>query len=124
MAAPDCNSGLDGLRNDNKWHYAIDFGVYAADRWREMPEGTWFLTSPGSVVVHKTKNDLLVVCRKDGYNDTSLTIPSKFGGATAANIIAGGVIGLGVDAASGANYSYPANTVLSNGPRVVSQFEF
>jgi hypothetical protein len=73
-------------------------------------EGTWYITTPGSVVVHKTKNDLKVVCTKDGYQEATATIPSSFNGATAGNIIAGGLIGVGIDAASGANYEYPPST--------------
>ncbi len=75
-------------------------------------EGTWYITSPGSVVVHKTKNDLAVTCTKEGYQDAQIVIPSHFNGATAGNIIAGGLIGVGIDAASGANYDYaPATSV-------------
>ena len=69
-------------------------------------EGSWFLTSPGSVQVHKTKNDLTVTCTKDGYQPGSQVAVSKFGGATFGNIVAGGGIGAIVDAASGANYYY------------------
>jgi hypothetical protein len=70
-------------------------------------EGTWFLTSPGSVVVHKTKNDLQVGCTKDGYQDVSAIVPAVFHGTTAGNIIFGGLAGIAIDAASGANYEYP-----------------
>lgn len=73
-------------------------------------EGTWYVTTPGSVVVHKTKNDLQAVCKKDGYQDATAVIPAKFGAMTLGNVIAGGVIGIAVDAASGANYSYPEST--------------
>src|SRR6476646_8876548 len=62
-------------------------------------EGTYYVTTPGNATVHKTKNDLDVVCKKDGYKDAHTTIPSHFNGATAGNIIAGGVIGIGIDAA-------------------------
>jgi hypothetical protein len=75
-------------------------------------EGAWFVTTPGSAVVHKTKNDLTVTCKKDGFQDATMVVPSKFGGATAGNILAGGIIGVGVDAASGANYSYQNQTIL------------
>jgi len=70
-------------------------------------EGTWFLTSPGSVVVHKTKNDLHVDCVKDGYENASTTIAPEFKTTTLGNVIAGGLVGVAVDAASGANYEYP-----------------
>src|SRR5262249_1604155 len=69
-------------------------------------EGTWYLTSPGSTVVHKTKNDMNISCTKAGYQPGQIVAIAHFGGATAGNIIAGGVIGVAVDAASGANYYY------------------
>jgi uncharacterized protein YceK len=62
-------------------------------------EGTWYVTSPGSVEVHKTK---------------------KFGGATFGNIVAGGIIGAGIDAASGANYYYDNPLTVPLGPSVVT----
>ena len=49
---------------------------------------------------------MTVDCTKDGYAPGHQIAISHFGGATAGNIIAGGLIGMGVDAASGANYSY------------------
>lgn len=70
-------------------------------------EGTWYVTTPGSVTVHKTKNNLDVSCTKDGFADASTSVPPHFNGATLGNVIAGGLIGVGVDAASGANYTYP-----------------
>ena len=69
-------------------------------------EGTWLLTTPGSTDVHKTKNDLTISCKKDGFQPGSLVAVSKFGGATFGNIVAGGIVGVGVDAASGANYYF------------------
>lgn len=69
-------------------------------------EGTWYVTTPGSTTVHKTKNDLTVDCTKDGFAGGHTVAQSHFGAATAGNVIAGGVIGIGIDAASGANYHY------------------
>ncbi len=63
--------------------------------------------TPGSVRLDKSKNDLSVTCAKDGYQTATVSRAPSFGGATFGNIIAGGVIGVVVDAASGANYSYP-----------------
>ena len=79
-------------------------------------EGTWYVTTPGSVTVHKTKNDITAVCKKDGYEVATQAIPSHFNGATFGNILAGGLIGVGVDAASGANYTYPAETMVTLAP--------
>jgi hypothetical protein len=71
------------------------------------PEGSWTVTSPGTVKVHKSKRDLSVTCHKDGFQDGTATVQSHFNGATAGNILLGGVIGVGVDAATGANNNYP-----------------
>jgi phosphoketolase len=79
-------------------------------------EGTYYVTTPGNVTVHKTKNDLDVSCRRDGFKDAHATIPSHFNGATAGNILAGGVIGLGIDAATGANYNYPTEYAITMMP--------
>src|SRR3569832_891349 len=70
-------------------------------------QGTYFVTTPGNVTVHKTKNDLAAVCKKPGYQDTTATIPAKFQATTVGNVLAGGLIGVAVDAASGADYEYP-----------------
>jgi hypothetical protein len=77
-------------------------------------EGTWYVTTPGSVEVHKTKNDMDITCTKDGFGAGKQVASSHFGGATFGNIVAGGLIGAGVDAASGANYYYdnPINVPL------------
>ena len=73
-------------------------------------EGTWYVTTPGSVTVHKTKTDLVVTCTKDGFQNATATIPARFNGVTAGNIILGGLVGITVDAASGANYGYAEKT--------------
>ncbi|HEX3943809.1 MAG TPA: hypothetical protein VHW69_06965 [Rhizomicrobium sp.] len=72
-------------------------------------QGTWYVSSPGSVVVHKTKTDLGVTCQKGGYEPGHVVAISHFGATTAANVlggVGGVVVGGVVDAASGANYSY------------------
>ena len=69
-------------------------------------EGSWYLTSQGSVQVHKTKNDLTVTCTKDGFQPGSQVAVSNFGGATFGNVILGGGVGVIVDAASGADFYY------------------
>jgi phosphoketolase len=79
-------------------------------------EGTYYLATPGNTTVHKTKNDLDVICKKDGFKDAHATIPSHFNGATAGNILAGGVIGIGIDAATGANYNYPTEFAVTMVP--------
>jgi hypothetical protein len=78
----------------------------------ENSEGTWFVTSPGNAQIHKTKNDLHITCKKDGFRDAGITVAPHFNGATTGNVIAGGLVGLGVDAATGANYNYPTGIAV------------
>jgi hypothetical protein len=71
------------------------------------PKGTFYVTTPGTVTIHRAYDDLNVKCEKDGLqpgltNVKSSTKPMAFG-----NIIFGGVIGAAVDAGSGAAYDYP-----------------
>lgn len=68
--------------------------------------------TPGSVRLDKSKNDLSVTCSKPGFQTATVTKAPSFGGATFGNILLGGVVGVVVDAASGANYEYPADIRL------------
>lgn len=78
-------------------------------------QGTWYVTTPGSVTVHKTKTDLEISCSKEGVGKGSVTAKAKFGGTTFGNVLAGGLVGVAVDAASGANFYYdtPVTIVLT-----------
>jgi hypothetical protein len=69
-------------------------------------EGTYYVTTPGTVTVDKTKSDLQIDCTRDGYAPGHAVGVSHFNGTTAGTILLGGVIGLGVDAASGADNEY------------------
>ena len=73
--------------------------------------GTIGLT-PGNLTVSKSKNDLLVTCDKPGYQQVRLVQPPRFVPTTFGNLLAGGVVGIVVDASSGANYVYPAEVRL------------
>jgi phosphoketolase len=79
-------------------------------------EGTYYVTTPGNTRVHKTKHNLDVVCKMDGFKDGHVVVESHFNGATVGNIIAGGLIGVGVDAATGANFNYPDSIEVSLEP--------
>ena len=62
--------------------------------------------TPGGVAVKKTKEDIVVMCKKDGHEETSHTLKSGIQGSVFGNILAGGVIGWAVDSASGADNKY------------------
>ena len=63
--------------------------------------------TPGAVTLMKTKHDIDVICRKDGFTDGKGFGESGTEGATFGNIILGGLIGWGVDSAVGADNKYP-----------------
>lgn len=70
-------------------------------------EGSYWVLTPGYTSVSKSKTDLQITCSKDGYKTASASIPSDFESWTIGNIIIGGVVGVGVDAATGAIHNYP-----------------
>lgn len=70
-------------------------------------QGNWQLTTPASVTVERSKEDIQVRCTKQGYQDATAIIPSNFEGWTVGNLIFGGIVGVGVDAATGAMNDYP-----------------
>lgn len=76
--------------------------------------------TPGTLEVDRDKDDILVTCRLDGYEDSTAILSSEFTGFTIGNVILGGLIGVGVDAASGANNEYPDNVSIVMIPKQFS----
>jgi hypothetical protein len=72
--------------------------------------------TPGTVTVDKSKDDISVICKKDGYQDASGAFSSDFQGMTFGNILFGGLIGVAVDASSGAMHEYPASVTVAMAP--------
>lgn len=68
--------------------------------------------TPGSVNVEKSKNNIAVLCEKDGYEDSAGTLASDFQGMTFGNILFGGIIGVAIDASSGAMHEYPPSVTV------------
>ena len=71
-------------------------------------------STPAAMTIKKTKNDITVVCEKDGYQQATYMNKSGTAGATVGNIILGGGIGWAIDSASGADNKYdtPVNITL------------
>ncbi len=68
--------------------------------------GTQTVVTPGTINLQKGSDNISVRCSKACYHDGLGTIASNLEGMTAGNIVVGGVIGLGVDAATGAMNKY------------------
>ena len=67
-------------------------------------------TTPTTVTLSRKQNHMVVI-EKEGYAPESVAVTKSMGGAVAGNIIAGGFIGWGVDAMSGAQYNLAPNTI-------------
>ena len=72
--------------------------------------------TPGTVKVDKTKHDILLTCTLPGYQDASVNLESGYGAGTFGNVILGGVIGWGIDEASGAANKYPSSANVKFAP--------
>ena len=68
--------------------------------------------TPSIVTVDKDSAPLAFRCKKTGYVDTREAVDAKFIGTTAGNLLLGGIIGIAIDAGSGANNEYPAQVLV------------
>jgi len=62
--------------------------------------------TPGSLSVSKSHTAIDVSCSKEGFLDATGSVGSRFQAMTFGNILFGGIIGIAVDAASGATAEY------------------
>lgn len=76
-------------------------------------DGSSVITAPASVSVDKDKDSLTISCKSvDGVATGELILESKYEAWNAGNILIGGIIGIGVDAATGAMWKYPSAVVV------------
>jgi hypothetical protein len=68
--------------------------------------GTQVVVTPATLPLAKGSDNISVRCTKDCYQDGAGVISSNMESMTAGNIILGGVVGLGVDAMTGAMNKY------------------
>jgi len=64
-------------------------------------------TTPTELKLPRSKKALNISCSKAGYDTVEKQVTGKIEGSTGGNIIAGGGIGVGIDALTGAIYKYP-----------------
>jgi hypothetical protein len=72
--------------------------------------------TPGSIEIRKSNKDLQLRCRKQGFREAAGTLPSSFDAWTLGNILIGGIIGVVVDAGSGAINRYEPQITVSLEP--------
>ncbi len=72
--------------------------------------------TPSIVPVSKSINSLVVTCSKPGYKTATTSASSSFNGWTFGNILIGGLVGVAVDASTGANFDYPHSVDVAMTP--------
>ena len=71
-------------------------------------KGKWFISStPGTVTINRSSEDLLVICTKGTLKATH-SAKSYTKGMAFGNILVGGIIGAAVDCGTGSAYDYPS----------------
>jgi hypothetical protein len=79
--------------------------------------------TPGAAKIEKTKDDITIVCDKDGFETATYLDHSGSDAATVGNIILGGGIGWAIDSASGADNKYDSPVDITLVPKVAAQGE-
>lgn len=78
--------------------------------------GSQVVQTPATLTLEKSQQSINVVCKKACFQDAVGVIPSFTEGMTAGNVLVGGVVGLGVDAISGAMNKYNDNNQFTMVP--------
>lgn len=91
-------------------------GVTGADCTITTQSGPQQVITPGTVTLQKGSNPLPITCIKECYSNGASIIPSGTEAMSAGNVVFGGVLGLGVDAISGAMNKYPDQVTVAMVP--------
>jgi hypothetical protein len=75
--------------------------------------GTKTVSTPATLELEKSQHSISVTCRKACYQNGVGVIASYTEGMAAGNVLLGGVVGLGVDAATGAMNKYADRTSIT-----------
>jgi len=79
----------------------------------QVSDGENSIQTPGSLIL-KRNQDYLLTITKPGYETETVKISHVISGAVAGNLLAGGLIGWGVDAVSGAQWRLEPETISVN----------
>jgi len=87
-------------------------------------KGKWFITTPGSVVIGKSNENLAVICKKDGTDPGLASVVSQTGAGMVGNVGLAllipivGIVGAIMDHSSGAVYQYPTSLKILMGQTI------
>ncbi len=107
-------TGCATITKDANQQVQVD--AYTKDQQRVMDarcvakndRGQWDVKTPGAVSVHRSGENLVIKCEKDGMEPGTATAVSRANGGMFGNILIGGGIGAIVDHNKGTAYTYPS----------------
>lgn len=109
-ATQACASIIDG---QNQTLSVSTFPKSSATCKLSNGKGTWYVNkTPGTVTVTRGYDDMVTTCELAGFGKGTVTSKSSTKAMAAGNIIFGGIIGGGVDMATGAAYDYPSEITV------------
>ena len=85
----------------------------------QSPRGAWRVTTPSSVMIVRSADDMQVECKKDGHPAGLAKLISRAHGGMYGNIIFGGGIGAIIDHNKGTGYEYPNIAVIIMGDTIL-----
>jgi hypothetical protein len=85
---------------------------------RLMREGQTLatVTTPQQPTIKRHAATLHVTCRKDGFEEGRVVLNSRYESSSTGNVLVGGIIGMMVDASSGANSRYDSYVLVRMTP--------
>lgn len=78
-------------------------------------KGAWNVVTPATFEIPKSSSDARIVCEKEGEPKGEAVAQSSFKSNTVGNVLIGGIIGIGVDAMTGAMWAYPVRWLVKLG---------
>lgn len=81
-------------------------------------KGNWQIETPGTIAVHRSAEDILVECKKEGLPDGIARGISRAAGGMWGNIVFGGGVGAIIDHSNGTGYNYPNDLLVTMGASV------
>jgi hypothetical protein len=113
LALPGCASIVSGQNQSVSVSTRDDNGELAgASCTLNNDKGTWYVKTPASVTVRRSFADMSAKCDVDLYESAMQSTKSSTKAMAFGNVLFGGVIGAGVDVATGAAYDYPEVIVI------------
>jgi hypothetical protein len=82
-------------------------------------KGSWEVETPGNITVHRSAEDIIIDCKKDGMPDGLARGISRADGGMWGNIVFGGGIGAIIDHSNGSGYNYPDSIPVEMGEAVI-----